>query len=197
VANNLAVAGRRNKLRGNALNNDRLMRHKSGLTIEAIAREDGVSESTVKQSIETAHAYRALLTQTEVELSQNDVIVSTVEIQKKQLAGALEATKLVKKGNRYVEVPDWEVRMRALELIPDLVTAAKPKVQTGHLTQVNVQQVANAAAEKQAQTASGKGIESFEDMLRRINSQKKLESGEAPPSDVIDAEVIDASPPGR
>lgn len=153
---------------GTDLHMSRFVRHAGGMSIEDIAESDGVSISRVQQSIKTVQAYRQMCTVEEANVAVVDIVLSAAEAQKRSILLALNATKSVKRGNRYVQEPDWDVRRWAMGEWRMLVETSKPKA--GNQSSLSIGVAVNQQQQTPVSTPSD-GPESFEDVLRRV---KKL-----------------------
>src|SRR5271154_25780 len=78
------------------------------MSTEALAREAGIQEKYIKQSIAMVETFKALNTMEELEASQVEVVVFNKEVEKIAIHEALKAKKVDEAGE---EVPDHEIRL--------------------------------------------------------------------------------------
>jgi hypothetical protein len=166
----------------------RYARHKvMGLTIEEIAKEDGVKISTIESSVKIVAAQQSMYTMDALETSQIEVINFSKDLEKLALHDSLQAEIKVygntpeTQGEVVATEPDYDVRLRASAIITDKVKAIISRHVKGNTqnTQVNVGIVNNQPTGN-----------TFEDRLRAVLSKREL-----PPSvqnDLpADVEVLD------
>jgi hypothetical protein len=100
---------------------------------EDIAKAEGVSVTTVTQSIRLVDAYQKQNTSDELNLAMRDVVISSKEKVKDALHGLLDATELVERkvgetGKvKVVEVIDKTTRLEALRVFNSLAQTMQPK----------------------------------------------------------------------
>jgi hypothetical protein len=144
--------------------------------LAAIAKSEGVSVQTVRNSVYEIDTYRKRNTTLEMDMAIRDLVISAVPLAKESLGGLLTATELVEVPNgqtgkkKVVRQVDKTTRLEANRLVKDLIVAVQPK---GAPVEVNVNQtnqVANLSA----------GTETNEERLRRLR-KKAEEYNQLPP----------------
>lgn len=149
--------------RHSTVGQSRYERMKRGLTVEDIAREDGVSVRTVRASIEFVQLKESLNTQSEMERQQMSIINSVVETERRTLKEALTATRIIERDGKQKSLPDWETRTKAMDTVTQRIKAVKERPAVtggGNQTQVIVNPTPTP-------TISGISYRSFEDRLRQ------------------------------
>jgi hypothetical protein len=135
--------------------------------LAAIARAEGVSIQTVRQSVTHIDTYRKKNTSLEMDLAIRDLVISAVPMAKESLGGLLTATELVEVPNgttgkkKVVRQPDKTTRLEANRLVKDLIVAVQPK---GPMIEQNINQT------NQVATLSS-GAETNEERLRRLRKR--------------------------
>ena len=111
--------------------------------LAAIAKAEGVSVATVKQSVYQVDTYYKRNTNVQMEMGIRDLVISAIPLAKSSLAGLLTATELVEMPDprtgkkRIVKREDKTTRLEANRLVKDLIVAVQPK---GPLIENNVTQ---------------------------------------------------------
>ena len=111
----------------------RFLKQQAGSRPEDIAKAEGVSVTTVTQSIRLVDAYQKQNTSDELNLAMRDVVISSKEKVKDALHGLLDATELVERkvgetGKvKVVEVIDKTTRLEALRVFNSLAQTMQPK----------------------------------------------------------------------
>jgi hypothetical protein len=177
----------------------RWQRIKSGMTIEEVAAQDGVSAVTVRKSFLMMEDYKNLCSLPSMETAQIENIIKVKKLELEALESGLRATNKVyrditvdgKTVQELIEVvPDHETRIATISTINQKIAALQPK--KGISFNVDTKVGVNVAT----------GRTSFEDKLREILQKRKqeepservidvpaLEEGENDEGDVDDAEV--------
>src|SRR6185312_6283289 len=105
----------------------------SGLRVEEIAEQEGVSPTAIKKSIEKYERVRMVLTRDEMEAEQIGILKANAKLRQKALADALTARKIEvvmdgKGKNQIVDVgPDHDIQLRAVQTEISLISALMPK----------------------------------------------------------------------
>lgn len=139
------------------------------MSTEQLAKEEGVDERYIQQSIAKVEAYRALNTLEELEASQVEVVLFNKDLEKLAIRGALQAVTEIRddKGKVIGKSPDHETRLKGVEVlakITDNLIGAKAKP-----TQANNQTNVNVFA---GPGGGGVGIATFEDRLREVKKKR-------------------------
>jgi hypothetical protein len=172
---------------GGDIHKDRFIRHVSGgQSPEDIAKADGVSLEAVRGSIEQVRLREQLYNLTELITQHGEVIAGTTPLRLKALTGALEATKVNKKG---VVVPDHATRLEAVKEVNHMLATLQPK--GGRGIQVGVQVNTGGQAAQPTLPPGSPKVRSFEDLLR---TTKALPASSE--SSVQEGEVIETSSQG-
>jgi hypothetical protein len=157
----------------------RYVKNKSlGMSTEQLAREEGISERFIKQSIAAVEAFKALTTLEELESSQVEVVLFNKDLEKLALRNALQAKTITRddKGKKVAEEPNHEIQLEAVKVIADitdnLVGSKYKSVPTGSTTNVNILNAPGGA---------GVGIATFEDRLREVKRKRGLLEQNNPP----------------
>jgi hypothetical protein len=140
--------------------------------LNAIAKSEGVSVSTVKDSVRQMQAYNEQNASGMVDLRINESINRVMPAFENSMVGLLEATELVeindtKTGKKKVVTQDDKTtRLEASRIVKDIIVAKQPKQPMAeiHVSQTN--QVANLSA---AETT-----EERMDRLRRRAAEENL-----------------------
>ena len=147
-----------------------------GQSIEAIAKEEGVGEQTVRMSIARVEAYHAIYTVDELKTGEIEVVLFNHEVKKMALHEALTAeNKIYSVGGELVDkVPDHDTRLRAVEILAkvanNIMGTAIKFLPNPSSSQVNVNVLAGGGS-------AGIVIATFEDRLREVQ-KKRLERGQ-------------------
>ena len=169
---------------------DRFIKHRGGMTFEAIAKQEdpnargGKLRSLTKEvenSVKVVQAYRAYSSLQEVETAQQGIVVSASDEEENMLKLALKATVLEDNGKgELVRVPDWDVRFRASELLTAKYGIAAKKgggLNIGVAVQ-NAPPAAKSSPEPQVTVTT-----SFEDVLRGVREKRRAAAENRPPLD--------------
>lgn len=149
-----------------------------GGTPEAIAKSEGVSVATVKQSISMIDTYRNMNTSSEMDLAIRDFVISTIPQAKETLNGLLTAMEMVeytdsKTGKKKTkEVEDKTTRLEAVRVVNALIGSLQPKQAP---VEVRVSQTNQMAAIGSAET--------MEERLARL--RRKAEEANLLPAETI------------
>ena len=135
----------------------RLMKYEAltGSDIErfrAIAKSEGVSVETVKDSVRQVQIYNRQNSSGMVELRMNESMLRVMPSFENSMVGLLEATELVEVNDaktgtkKVVTQEDKTTRLEASRIVKDIIVAKQPKAPLveNHLSQTN--QVANLSA---------------------------------------------------
>jgi len=145
---------------------------------KAVAKSEGISVATAKQSIVEVDAYRKRNDRVEFDLSLRDLVISSIPQAKETLHNLLAATELVEVKNEktgktnVVRMEDKITRLEAMRVLNSIVATQQPK---GPLVENNfnpVNQIANMS-----------GAETYEERLSRL--RKKAEEHNLLPPEVI------------
>jgi hypothetical protein len=166
----------------------RYVKNKSlGMSTEQIAREEGISERFIKQSIASVEAFKALTTLEELESSQVEVVLFNKDLEKLALRNALQAKTVIYNeatGKKISEQPNHEIQLEAVKVIADitdnLVGSKKGVPAGGSTTNVNILNAPGSA---------GVGIATFEDRLREVKRKRGLLEQNNPSSSDSDSEI--------
>ena len=123
-----------------------------GERLKAIAKSEGVSVITVKDSVRQIQMYREQNQTLNVDLRINESILRVMPAFETSMAGLLEATELVEVNDaktgtkKVVTQEDKTTRLEASRIVKDIIVAKQPKAPLveNHLSQTN--QVANLSA---------------------------------------------------
>jgi hypothetical protein len=141
------------------------------MSTEQIAKEEGIGESCIKQSIARVEAYRALNTIEALEASQVEVILFNSEVQKRALRNGLMATTVfTDKDGKVSREPDYETQLQCLNIMERMtknLLGSKPGGAPLPSSTTNVN-IVNAAG------GAGVGILTFEDRLREVKRKRAL-----------------------
>lgn len=162
--------------------------------VAAIAKAEGVSAATVRESIRTISRYRAQNSTLELDLAIRDLAISAVPKAKETLQGLLGAMEMVEVpdqktgGKKVIQVEDKTTRIEAMRLVNQLIANLQPKQAP---VEVNVSQTNQVATNLSS-------AETMEERLRRLRRQA-TEHNLLPPEvsavpDAVDAggSIIDA-----
>lgn len=169
-----------------------------GMSTEQIAKEEGINEKYIKQSIAKVESYRALHTLDELEASQVEVILFNKDLQKIAIRNGLQATTQIilkekdAEGNeneKIVEVKDVGMQLRTVEVIAkmtDNLMGSRARSLPQQTTNVNI---LNAGG------GTGVGIATFEDRLREVKRKRgQLEQQALPAPRVDDSDIEEITP---
>lgn len=140
--------------------------------IAAIAKSEGVSRETIKQSVRQAEMYTKQNERHQVDLSINNAIRSVMPRFEESMAGLLLATELVevKDANtgrtKVVREVDKTTRLEANRIVKDIIVGTQPK---GPIAEVNVNQTTQVANLSSAETT-----EERMDRLRKKAAEANL-----------------------
>jgi hypothetical protein len=154
--------------------------------LAAIAKSEGVSVQTIRNSVYEIDTYRKRNTTLEMDMAIRDLVISAVPLAKESLGGLLTATELVEVPNgqtgkkKVVRQVDKTTRLEANRLVKDLIVAVQPK---GAPVEVNVNQT--------NQVANLSAAETTEERMDRLR-QKAREFNQLPPETVGVPEEIDS-----
>jgi hypothetical protein len=164
-----------------------------GMSVEQLAKDEGIEERYIRQSIEKVEAYRALNTLEELEASQVEVVLFNRDLEKLAIRGSLTAVTEVRddKGKILYKLPDHETRLKGVEVLAkitdNLIGAKARAVNSGSTTNVNILNAGNSG---------GVGIATFEDRLREVKKKRaQLEEQNLPAIEVGAQELEEFSPP--
>lgn len=121
----------------------RFLKSEGGMTPEEIARAEGVSAKTVRESITQIQIFRGQNSTAQMDFAMRDIVVSAAPRVKETLHGLLTATEMVevrdaKTGNVKVKVvEDKTTRLEAVKVFNTIAQTMQPKTPA---TSVNVQQ---------------------------------------------------------
>lgn len=161
--------------------------HDLGVSADDIAREDGVSALTIRESIKRVTLYRAEFSPPEVLASQAKTVIGVAELEREMLAKALQA-KTVREiqgedGEITTEtIEDFATQLQASEIITRKVEVIQPKVVKGG---VNVQtNVGVGVAATPAAVAPGRGF-TVEERLRELTAKRQGQLPAAPAEQIV------------
>ena len=143
--------------------------------MKAIAKSEGVSVITVKDSVRQIQMYREQNQTLNVDLRINESILRVMPAFETSMAGLLEATELVEVNDaktgtkKVVTQEDKTTRLEASRIVKDIIVAKQPKAP---LAEVNVNQTNQVANLSTAETT-----EERMDRLRRKAAAEKLAPG--------------------
>lgn len=165
----------------------RYLKSQAGATPAEIAKQEGVSQATVRQSILQVEAYRKRSTPEELNFAMRDFVISSIPVARDTFQGLLRATELVEVNDhktgkkKVVEMEDKVTRMEAMKIMSTLISNFQPKESP---VQVNVTQTnQNAAIVNAAETT--------EERFRRLR-KKQQEFNLLPPEVAAVPDHIDA-----
>jgi predicted DNA-binding protein YlxM (UPF0122 family) len=117
---------------------NRYLRARTGISIEEIARHDGVSKRTVEQSIQRVEAFRQGNSIEVVNEALSNSILKNKADMDRSINSALNAKRLVKdpEDGTYRSVPDHRVQLKAVDKLVEIAKTVQPK--PGNVTKVNV-----------------------------------------------------------
>jgi len=153
----------------------RFLKVSAKMSPEDIAKAEGVSVSTVKDSIRMIEQYQAQNSSSEMEFAIRSLVVHAIPKAKDTLDGLLDATELVEISDpntgkkKHVTRPDKTTRIEAMRIVTSLVRESQPK---GPLAEVNVNQ--------NMQVANLSSAETTEERMRRLRKQAE-EFNKLPP----------------
>jgi len=166
------------------VNHKRFFDHKSGMSVEDIAKRDEVSPETVKRSIQVVDSWRNSHTTEEVNQALAEILIGNKAKAGEQICRALDASMVIQDGEKVVTVPDYVTQNKAMENFIRMAETLQPK---GAKISVSASASAGAAARTTETTYMG-----FEERLRQIRSQM---ANPAAPVTVIEAgDVASLSP---
>ena len=157
-----------------------------GATIDEIAKAEGVSVATVRESINQIDSSRKANSQGEMELAIRNILISVAPQATDTIRGLLTATEQVQMPdprtgkNKIVRQEDKTTRLEASRLVKDLIIGMQPK---GAAVEVNVAQT--------NQVANISSAETNEERMSRLRKQA-LEYNKLPPEVAAVPESIDA-----
>lgn len=128
----------RQSLAPSLIQQNRFLRARAGLSIEEIARQDGVSQKTVERSIQSVDAFRQANSVEVVNEALFNSILRNKPDMDKSINSALKAKRLVKdpEDGTYRSVPDHRVQLKAVDRLVEIAKTVQPK--PGNVTKVNV-----------------------------------------------------------
>ena len=132
-----------------------------------IAKGEGVSVTTVRDSVEMVRQYQAQNSTAEMEYAIRSLVVGAIPKAKQTLDGLLDATELVeiknpKTGKTEIKTrEDKTTRLEAMRIVTSLVDKVQPKGPMVEVTNNQHVQVANLSA-----------AETTEERLRRLRKQQ-------------------------
>jgi limonene-1,2-epoxide hydrolase len=133
---------------------------------KAVAKAEGVTIQTAKQSIQQVEAYRATFDKDRFDLATRKYLMSMMQKSEEYLGDLMGATELVTVPNKktgqteVVEMPDKTTRLEAQRVFKDIVVGMQPKTPQ---VEVNVAQT--------NQTAQISSSETNEERMRRLRKQ--------------------------
>jgi hypothetical protein len=116
--------------------------------LKAIAKSEGVSVATVKDSVRQIETYNQQNESGRVELRLNEAVLKVMPAFESSMVGLLEATELVeisddKTGKKKtITQDDKTTRLEASKIVKDIIVAKQPKVPMVEVNQNNSNQVA-------------------------------------------------------
>ena len=153
--------------------------------LAAIAKSEGVSAATVKQSVCQVDRYYKQNSNPQMEVAIRSLVISAIPLAQQSLSGLLMATELVEMPDsrtgkkKIVKREDKTTRLEANRLVKDLIVAVQPK---GPAVELNVSQTNQVANLSTAETT--------EERFRRLREKAK-EFNQLPPETVGVPENID------
>jgi len=149
-----------------------------GVSLESIAKSEGVSLATVKHSVTMVEAYRQMNSTLEMDLAIRNLVIEAVPKAKETLVGLLGAMEMVevtnpKTGKKEIkQVEDKTTRLEATRVVNSLIIGLQPKTPTvvNNVNQTN--QVANLST-----------AETMEERLERL--RKKAQEANQLPAEVV------------
>ena len=163
-----------------------LKKQTPNVTVEDIARDEGVSIATVQNSIRQVELHRRQNSQAEVDIAIRGFVRGVLPQAEATINGLLTATELVEvKDNKtgktkVVSQEDKTTRLEASRLVKDLVVGLVPK---GPAVVANMQQTTQVAAMGSSETN--------EERMRRLR-KKAAEFNQLPPEVAGVPDSIDA-----
>ena len=137
-----------------------------GTTLEEIAKSEGVSVATVRDSINQIDAYNKVNSSGQVELAIRSMMIPITQQARETIIGLLTATEHVEMPDprtgkkKIVKQEDKTTRLEAGRLVKDLIVGMQPK---GPAVELNVNQT--------NQTANISTAETVEERMRRLRKQ--------------------------
>lgn len=168
----------------------RYAKHKiQGMSIEDIAKEEKVSEHTIRDSIFKVESYRAICNFNEVEAVESEILLSTKDLRKLALESALRAVRTIRneKGKLICQEPDHDTRMRAIEASVRSLEALARRYSTTKIQQ-NTQLNLGVGV-----SVAGKRV-SFETLLQKVRESQKDSEEEIMALPAVQAEQEEESP---
>jgi len=145
---------------------------------KAVAKAEGVTVQTAKQSIQAVEAYRATFDKDRFDLATRKYLMSMMQKSEEYLGDLMGATELVEMPNaktgkkEVVVMPDKTTRLEAQRVFKDILVGMQPKTPQ---VEVNVAQT--------NQTANLGSAETMEERLERL--RHKAQEANLLPAEVI------------
>ena len=125
-----------------------------GERLKAIAKSEGVSVITVKDSVRQIQMYREQNQTLNVDLRINESILRVMPAFETSMAGLLEATELVEVNDaktgtkKVVTQEDKTTRLEASRIVKDIIVAKQPKAPLAEVNVNQTNQVANLSSSR-------------------------------------------------
>lgn len=165
----------------------RWLKEQAGMDVAAIAKQESVSEKTVRDSIAQVELHRKRNTSFEMDLALRSVVIDSAPVVKETLYGLLTATELVEQKDsktgkiKVVKMEDKTTRIEAVKLVTTLAATMQPKVPT-------IQNTVSATAQAATTVTAS---ETNEERFRRVQEKAKAFNA-LPPKVAAVPEYIDA-----
>jgi hypothetical protein len=148
-------------------------RAQQGLSVEEIAKQDGVQKGVVDGSLRMVEMFRLTCAPSEVELRQAETLMVLADQDEAALRRAFDAHHKIynDKGKRVGVEPDYTVQMEAIKEVTkrtEILIGKKAGVTVNNNVQNNV-------------GVLGRGVTTFEDRLREIQQRRGL----LPAADIV------------
>jgi len=164
-------------------------RHRSvGKPLDIIAKEDGVTEVTVRRSVMLIDRYNSLINTESMIRSEARIVMVTSTLQEEAIKSALTAKKIIRdqdgKEIKRLTEPDHEIQLKAVDVVTDKAKAATPKGPG-----INLNVGVNNSSPGPAIPAT---VITFEDRVREIQRRRNNEQHQIPAaSEATEAEAVE------
>jgi hypothetical protein len=143
------------------------------MSLEEIAKEDGVKVATIERSLKDVEAQSSMFNMDALEASQTEIIMFNQEMEKMALHDSLQAEVKVygttpdTQGEVIATEPNYEVRLRASEILTEKTKA----IISRHVKGTSVNNNLNVGIVNNNQPSGN----TFEDRLREVLRNRSLE----------------------
>jgi hypothetical protein len=157
-------------------------RAQQGLSVEEIAKEDGVRKQSIEASLRLVEMFRLTCAPSELELRQVETMMVIADQDQAALTRALNASHKIydAKGKKIGVEPDFPIQMEAVKEVTKRTEILVGKKGGGAGVNVNVQNNVGVL---------GRSVVTFEDRLREIQQRRGL--APAPTDITVSPEVSD------